>query len=170
MLRTYRMAVSIAAMTLVSLQMAGTAEAAIPPGTITVKLEKVTGGLGGLTPLSGNVVDSRPQLAPIDMTPLGDGRQLIMTLNGQVRMLTSGGTLSSGAYLDTKNANTAPANLEVGNTGIRAHPDFLNSGTAGYGKFYTLTTETFLSGTADFGTGNAFSGKNPMVFSLAVCR
>src|SRR5690606_10278917 len=82
------------------------AQSLIPGGPIGVRLEKVVDGLNG--ELSGNTVNTRTQMIPIDMTPLGDGRQLILTLTGHVRMLNADGSLQSGAYFDTYNSNSPP--------------------------------------------------------------
>lgn len=132
------------------------AQAPVPTGTVAVRLEPVVTGLNGV--LTGNVANERKQFIPIDMTPLGDGRQLVFTLGGHVRLLQSDGTLAPGAYLDTFNpgASPLPGDLnfrDIGNTAIAAHPGFSDPQSRGYGKFYTLTAELPDLFSADFGDG-----------------
>lgn len=135
-----------------SLALAPTARgqlAPVPFGSLTVRLQPQAEGLNGV--LTGNTVNARSQMIPIDMTPLGDGRQLVLTLSGHVRMLKADGTLAAGAYLDTYNSNSPPIIgttggevtdfRQIGNTSIEAHPGFLNPLSPGYGRFYTITSE-----------------------------
>ncbi len=139
----------------------GQAQALIPEGPLGVRLEKVVEGLNG--ELTGNTENTRTQMIPIDMTPLGDGRQLILTLTGHVRLLKSDGTLAPGAFLDTYNSNSPPFIptsggeitdfRQIGNTSIAAHPGFLDPQHRGYGKFYVLTSELPGSAPADFDDG-----------------
>lgn len=133
----------------------------VPIGIQGVRLEVVTEGLNGS--LTGNVVNTRAQMIPIDMTPLGDGRQLVLTLSGHVRLLGADGTLAPGAYLDTYNSNSPPIIgtsggeitdfRQIGNTSIAAHPGFSNPQSRGYGKFYTITSELPDVVPADFDDG-----------------
>lgn len=131
------------------------AQSPVPIGSVTVRLQPVTDGLNGN--LSGNTANVRKQYIPADMTPLGDGRQLIMTLGGHVRLLQADGTLFPGAYLDAFNSNspspTAQDFTQIGNTSIAAHPGFLNPASRGYGKFYTLTSERPGNFPSDFPDG-----------------
>ena len=114
-------------------------------------LQLVTTGLDGNLSTPHGSID---QLTPVDMTPLGDGRNLVLTLSGIVRLLKTDGTLAPGVYLDTFNADSFPASGEYGPTSVLAHPDFLNAGSAGFGKFYTLTNEQPGTATADLGEGS----------------
>ena len=126
-----------------------------------MRLEKVVDGLNG--ELAGNTENVRTQMIPIDMSPVGDGRQLVLTLTGHVRLLQADGTLAPGAYLDTFNQNSPPPIptsggeitdfRQIGNTSIAAHPGFLNPASRGYGKFYVLTSELPGSAPADFDDG-----------------
>jgi hypothetical protein len=91
----------------------------IPTGPLKVRLQPVVSGLSGT--LTGNTANSRRQFIPIDMSPLGDGRQLVFTLGGHVRLLQANGTLAAGAYLDTFNnvSSPLPGDLnfrDIGNT------------------------------------------------------
>lgn len=124
--------------------------AEIPRGTIPIRLEMVANTLADDVLTRSGTVD---QLAPVDMTPLGDGRQLVFTIGGVVRLLNANGSLAPNAYLNTANPNSFPAGGEVGPTTIIAHPDFLQSGAAGFGKFYTVTIENSGTVAADFGQG-----------------
>lgn len=126
------------------------ARAEIPRGTIPIRLEMVADTLADDVLTRSGTVD---QLAPVDMTPLGDGRQLLFTIGGVVRLLNANGSLAPNAYLNTANPSSFPAGGEVGPTTIIAHPDFLQSGAAGFGKFYTVTIENSGTVAADFGQG-----------------
>ena len=124
---------------LIALAMAGlsapAALAQIPQGDITVRTEIVTTGLAG--PTSGGF-----QISPTDIVPDGTGRLFVATLGGVVRTIDESGRLLSRPYLRQSQTNTTPApNGEWGMTGMAFHPDFLNEGADGYGKFYTITTE-----------------------------
>jgi glucose/arabinose dehydrogenase len=132
------------------------AQAPIPIGPLRVGLQPITGGLNGN--LTGNTANIRKQFIPIDMSPIGDGRQLILTLGGHVRLLQTNGTLAAGAYLDTFNgvSSPLPGDLnfrDIGNTGIAVHPGFLDPQSRGYGRFYTLTAELPDIFPADFDDG-----------------
>lgn len=139
------------------------AHAAIGLGDRVVRIEPLAEGLNGV--LTGNVENERKQMIPVDMTPLGDGRQLVLTLTGHVRLLQADGTLAAGAYLDTYNSNSPPATgtdfRQIGNTSIAAHPGYLDPSSRGYGKFYVITTELPENLTADF-----FDGTSSVVDSV----
>jgi glucose/arabinose dehydrogenase len=132
------------------------AQAPIPVGSLRAGLQPITGGLNAN--LTGNTANTRKQFIPIDMSPIGDGRQLILTLGGHVRLLQANGTLAAGAYLDTFNgvSSPLPGDLnfrDIGNTGIAVHPGFLDPASRGYGRFYTLTAEMPNIFPADFDDG-----------------
>jgi glucose/arabinose dehydrogenase len=140
---------------------AAIAQSPIPVGVITARLEPMVEGLNGV--LTGNTVNTRTQMIPVDMSALGDGRQLVFTLSGHVRLLQANGTLAAGAYLDTYNSNSPPIVgttggevtdfRQIGNTSIAAHPGFLNPQSRGHGKFYTITSELPDVFSADFDDG-----------------
>lgn len=146
-------------------QQTSQAQPLIGLGELGVRLEPVTGGLNA--ELTGNTANVRAQMIPVDMTPMGDGRQLVLTLTGHVRLLQADGTLASGAYLDTYNSNSPPPIAtsggevtdfrQIGNTSIATHPGFLDSGSRGYGKFYTITSELPDNFVPDFDDGNPSS-------------
>jgi glucose/arabinose dehydrogenase len=108
-------------------------------------------------------VNNRQQFIPIDMAPMGDGRQLVLTLGGHIRLLQADGTLAPGAYLDTYNSNSPPPIptgggeitdiRQIGNTSIATHPGILDPNSRGYGKFYVLTSEEPGSAPFDFDDG-----------------
>ncbi|WP_442484475.1 PQQ-dependent sugar dehydrogenase [Aeoliella sp. SH292] len=120
--------------------------AAVPLGDVTVQLETFATGF------AGNVAGV-DQLSALDMSPLGDGRHLVMTLGGLVRLVDADGSVAPGAYLNTANPNSIGADAGNGPTSIEVHPDFLVAGSPGYGKFYTITHELTGTAAADFGTG-----------------
>lgn len=119
------------------------ARADIPLGSLSVRLETYAAGFA-------STIGAVDQYTAIDMTPLGDGRQLVLTVGGLVRIIDVNGAVAAGTYLNVNNP-TPPANAaELGPISIAAHPDFLNSGTLGFGKFYTITQEAVGAKPADF--------------------
>lgn len=144
------------------------AQTFLPLGNKGVRLEKIIGGLN--CDLTGNTANTRQQYIPIDMTPFGDGRHLILTLAGHVRLLQADGTLAPGAYLDTTNTRTpsptAQDFTQIGATSISTHPGFLDPQSRGYGKFYSVTSERSGTGVpADFSL-NLSQGGNYVVDSV----
>ncbi|MBA3483237.1 MAG: PQQ-dependent sugar dehydrogenase [Pirellulales bacterium] len=110
----------------------------IPQSEIVVNLTEFTTGLGGATHVS-----------PTDLVPLNDGagRMAVATINGVVRLIDASGDFLdsvSDPYLDTRNEPNRfiPGNFPFGMTTVAFHPDFVSSGFAGFGKLYTIITET----------------------------
>lgn len=118
----------------------------VPAGPASVSLERIaaipTAGTGNGEPL--------------DLTHANDGtgRLFVATHGGQIRVIKNGSLLPT-SFLSV---NTAPGVSIVGGSGsdergllgLTFHPDFAASGTTGFGKFYTYTSEA-VSGNADFG-------------------
>lgn len=94
-----------------------------PPGTIPVRFEAVATGLH----------------VPNDLADLGDGRLLINDQAGTIHLLTPDG-LAESPVLDLSDRILPPegsgGRLELGLSGIAAHPDFADNG-----RFYALFTE-----------------------------
>lgn len=153
---------------LLAYQPAATAQTIIETGNKIVRLEKVIGGLNGS--LSGNTANTRTQFIPIDLSPLGNGQNLILTLSGHVRLQQADGTLALGAYLDTTNSRTPSPNAQdftqIGATSIATHPGFLDPLSRGYGKFYTVTSERAGTGIAADFSLNLSQGGNHVVDSV----
>jgi hypothetical protein len=124
----------------------GNSQAAIPQGSLAIQLQTFAAGFA-------SDVGGVDQLTAVDMTPLGDGRQLVLTLGGLVRLVEPNGSVQSGVYLDTANPNAVGSSAGIGPTSIVAHPDFMSPDLPGRGKFYTITNEVTSAGAADFGTG-----------------
>ena len=82
-------------------------------------------------------------MAPI---PDGSGRNVISTFGGLLRRGGQQGTFLDdplgGAYLDTTTSETEIGPFAYGMTSVAFHPDFANSGADGFGKLYSLVTET----------------------------
>jgi glucose/arabinose dehydrogenase len=128
----------------------GNARADVPLGSLSVRLEPYATGFA-------STIGAVDQYTAIDMTPLGDGRELVLTLGGLVRVVDSSGVVAAGPYLNVNNP-TPPSNAaELGPISIVAHPDFLNSGTPGFGKFYTITQEATGTAPADFPLGGSLN-------------
>lgn len=149
-------------------QRSANAQSFIETGDKIVRLEKFVEGLNG--DLTGNTANTRLQYIPIDLSPTGDGRQLILTLSGHVRLLQVDGTLASGAYLDTTNSRTPSPNAQdftqIGATGIAVHPGFLDPQDRGFGKFYTITSERSQTGMPAEFSLNLSQGGNYVVDSV----
>jgi hypothetical protein len=79
----------------------------------------------------------------IDLAPFNDGtgRLAVSTIQGGVRIIDSSGHLLPTSLL-TKTQTGLVLPTEAGLTGIAFHPDFNHPSTFGYGKFYTITTES----------------------------
>ncbi len=112
----------------------------IPVGTIEVKLELHSDGF------TGSVLGVE-QILPSKVVPIpdGSGRMVVSTLGGLLRIMDADGNLSmsnSGVYLNTNTAETSIAPFAYGVTSVAFHPNFAKSGETGFGKFYTLVTET----------------------------
>ncbi|MFI4862528.1 MAG: PQQ-dependent sugar dehydrogenase [Phycisphaerales bacterium JB063] len=146
--RTLIPAIGLAAISVALPATHANAQSQVPLGSEQIQLVPLVDGLNGV--LTGNTANDRPQLIPVDMTPLGDGRHLVLTLTGHVRLLQADGTLAPGAFLDTYNVNSPPPFgspgtesdfRQIGNTSIAAHPGFLDPNSRGYGRFYVVTTE-----------------------------
>ena len=109
---------------------------AIPEGTIEVNLNQ-------LVSIS---LDPATEFAFIDLVPFNDGtgRLAVSTVQGTIRVVDGSGQLNSTPLL-TKAQSGLVLPQEAGMTGIAFHPDFNNPSTFGYGKLYTITTESPLS-------------------------
>jgi glucose/arabinose dehydrogenase len=109
----------------------------VPKG-ISIELETVATGL----------------VAPNHVTHAGDGtnRLFVVEQTGPIRLINNG-VMQAAPYLNTGPllVNLTPNFDERGLLGLVFHPDFENSGTPGFGKFYTYTSEPVVSpATADF--------------------
>lgn len=135
------------ALVVIGLLTAPIASAAVPEGTLTVRLETFATGFAG-------DIGSIDQLSALDISPIGDGRHLVMTLGGLIRMVNSDGSVEAGAFLDTANPNSIGASEGIGPTSVAVHPEFLSTDLPGRGRFYTRTNEVTGTANADFGTGN----------------
>ncbi|MBX2851184.1 MAG: PQQ-dependent sugar dehydrogenase [Phycisphaeraceae bacterium] len=122
----------------------------IQQGTTQVRLELYADGLAGS-------FNGEFQVTPTDLVPFGDGsgRLAVSTLGGITRVIDGGGNLLNTALLTKAQSGTqVPGNGEWGMTSIAFHPDFGKAGAAGYGRFYTITTENPSGTPTDFGSDN----------------
>jgi len=88
----------------------------------------------------------------------GSGRVFANDMRGRIYILRQR-TLAATPFLDVRGARGAsflddnPAtNSELGVSTFAFHPDFARLGAPGWGVFYTVSTETTLSGAPDFPT------------------
>lgn len=115
------------------------ADVLISADNITVQLEEFATGLGG----------DAMHVSPTDIVHMHDGskRLAVSTITGVIRLLDGNGNYldsDTNPYLDMRGEPNrfTPGNFAFGTTGIVFHPDFAKQGYAGYGKFYTIQTET----------------------------
>ena len=117
-------------------------------GTIPIALEEI----------SGNFV------SPVHLTHAGDnsGRMFVVDQPGQIWVIDSSGTVLPTPFLDISSDIVplpafafgfppGPFNSfdERGLLGLTFHPDYANSGTPGFGKLYTYSSQP-IAGLADF--------------------
>jgi glucose/arabinose dehydrogenase len=108
----------------------------VPLGSMKLRLTRMAEGLNG--PVSGTF-----QYAPTDMVfaPGDPNRYFIQTLGGVVRTGRLDTGLSPDPYINLFSSQSSILPDAYGMTAVVMHPDFANSGTPGYGKFYTLEPE-----------------------------
>jgi glucose/arabinose dehydrogenase len=125
--------------------------AEVVPGSISIGLQSVFNTFG--TGISGVSV-------PIDMNRNGDGKLYVAAISGQVIASDSGG---ESLFLDlASNPNVRFTSLFAGGLmGIAFHPDYLNSESSGYHKFYTYSSDlktTTQVNTSNITPGNQLTG------------
>lgn len=101
------------------------------------------------------------ELAPTDMLQMPDGRFMVATLGGSVRLLDSSGGLISTLLGPQETGTTKIDVTHYGMTSVALHPQFDTPGTFGYGKMYALVTQQPYSQTgvlADFTVPNSSPG------------
>ncbi len=133
---------------------------AITMGDIAVRLKPVATGMAA--PLYGT-------------SPPGDpSRLFVLEQNGLIRILEND-VLLPGAALDLQSIvsppfNPANANDERGLLGLAFHPDYSNSGSPGFGKLYTYTSQLIPAGTTPTYVTPSADPLNPAVqnFKLVV--
>jgi glucose/arabinose dehydrogenase len=103
----------------------------IMEGDLTVKLED----------FHSFQTDPSAEIAPTDLVQLPDGRFLMATLGGTVRLLSSTGTPLATLMGPAETGVTKVDATHYGMTSIAPHPDFAQAGTFGYGKVYALITQ-----------------------------
>jgi hypothetical protein len=95
---------------------------AVPLGDRVVRLHTFATGFA-------DDVSGIDQVTAIDMTPLGDGRQLVLKLGGLVRLIQADGTVAPGVYLDVNDPMPPVFRLEeLGPVSIAALPGFSELG------------------------------------------
>ena len=81
------------------------------------------------------------ELAPTDMVQMPDGRFMVATLGGSVRLLDSSGQFISTLMGPAETGTTKVDVTHYGMTSIALHPQFSTQGTFGYGKAYAMVTQ-----------------------------
>lgn len=133
--------------------MTGSVSVAAPTPTPTPPLPPIAKGTIGLQllPVAGGLT------APIDLSSANDssGRSFVVEQTGKVLILKNG-VISSTPFLDVSSrlVTLMPNYDERGLLGLAFHPDFNSTGTAGYHRIYTYTSEP-VAGPADFTVPNA---------------
>jgi hypothetical protein len=125
-----------------SAQVADPVPGAIPIGTAIVDIEVVA-----QLPDSGP--GSKPRARPMMLRGDGTGRIFVADQNGEVLQIHPDGSVST--FLDVGSATALVANQgQKGLNGFAFHADYHTLGAAGFGKFYTASSQTAVSGTPDF--------------------
>ncbi len=121
----------------------------VPTGTTTVEILPFVSGLNGSFSSVNQYFASK--MVPI---PDGSGRNVISTFGGLLRVVDGNGTFLDnplgGPYLDTTTSETEIGPFAYGMTSVAFHPDFANSGADGFGKLYSLVTESAKSDPNDY--------------------
>ena len=138
----------------------------ITNGTISVKLHTVATLPTGTT--------GAPDFLTTDGVA-GDARLFVLGQRGQIRIVNNG-SLNSTPFLDVNTALSgmfiSPPSLsdERGLLGLAFSPDFANSGTPGFHKVYTFTSEDWSASSVgptfanpELGAGNGPSGTTESV-------
>lgn len=81
------------------------------------------------------------EFAPTDMIQMPDGRFMVATLGGTVRLLDQSGGFVSTLMSPVETATTKVDVTHYGMTGLALHPTFNQVGTFGYGKAYAMVTQ-----------------------------
>lgn len=81
------------------------------------------------------------ELAPTDMLQMPDGRFMVATLGGSVRLLDQNGGLISTLLSPAETGTTKVDVTHYGMTALALHPQFDQVGSFGYGKAYALVTQ-----------------------------
>ena len=159
----------LAALTAHSSQSFGQADdwlPAVPTGTIEVGLRPFASGFGGS-------IDGINQVFATKMVPIpdGSGRLAVATFGGALRVLDADGNFLDaplgGSYLDLTTAETEIAPGAYGTTSVAFHPDFVNSGAAGFGKIYALVSEAAKTNPAEYDFVPTFGADNDHAEVLA---
>lgn len=110
---------------------------------------------------NNDLTSSTMELTPTDIVALPDGRLLLATLGGTIRVV-SGRTLLDDPLLSHEQVGL-DLQLESGMTGIAIHPNFASQDASafGRGKLYTITTENSFGrgGTAGEAVDFPFDGE-----------
>lgn len=85
--------------------------------------------------------DGSTDIAPTDMVQMPDGRFLVATLGGSVRMLDSTGNFISTLLGPAETGTTKVDVTHYGMTSLALHPQFSSPDTFGYGKAYAMVTQ-----------------------------
>ncbi len=75
---------------------------------------------------------------PTDLVFDADGRGYLAELTGSVRLIEPNGTVAATPVIQSTDYTDLPMGRDIGMTSVALHPDFLNPGTPGYGKLYTV--------------------------------
>lgn len=84
---------------------------------------------------------SGDEFAPTDMLQMPDGRFMVATLGGTVRLLDPSGSFISTLMSPLETGTTKVDVTHYGMTALALHPQFDQVGTFGYGKAYAMVTQ-----------------------------
>lgn len=109
----------------------------VAPGTQLMDIDDHSAGR--VTVSLGDYITGTNNLAfPTDVTFDALGRAWVTQVQGAVKVIDPGGAIRPDLALNVGNHSNFLGQRDTGTTAVAPHPDFLNPGTAGYGKVYTV--------------------------------
>ncbi|MEM9752192.1 MAG: PQQ-dependent sugar dehydrogenase, partial [Planctomycetota bacterium] len=108
------------------------------PGSPVVDIEPFSGMTVALSPYAAPAPSADPLNIVTDVVFDAQGRAFAAQLNGTVRFIDAAGTLAAAPALVSDDLTDPINQRDLGMTAVALHPDFLNVGSPGYGKLYTV--------------------------------
>ncbi|MEM7624227.1 MAG: PQQ-dependent sugar dehydrogenase [Planctomycetota bacterium] len=109
----------------------------VAPGTQLRDIDDVSPGRLTVS-LSDFITGTNDLAFPTDVAFDALGRAWVTQVQGQVKIIEPNGALRPEPALDVGDHSDFAGQRDTGTTAVAPHPDFLNPGTPGYGKVYTI--------------------------------
>ncbi|MEM1446792.1 MAG: PQQ-dependent sugar dehydrogenase [Planctomycetota bacterium] len=107
-------------------------------GSPVVNIEPFAGLTVALSPYATPEPTADPLSIVSDLVFDAQGRGYAAQLNGTVRFIDASGSLAAAPAVLSDDLTDPINGRDIGMTAVALHPDFLNVGTPGYGKLYTV--------------------------------